>query len=129
MLARADGLDAPKPLWTCTDIGHWLIAAIRAMPTTAIYAPRGNTLVALGGVPSATFDILAFTVDVLGRKSDDCLAVLIWARAKATKGEVGGSIAQFCVEKRWSRSTFEGRRRRACERIAEAKNRADAAKM
>lgn len=115
--------------WTCADIEAWLKAAFRAMPTTAIYAPRGNTLTALGEVPSATFDIVAFTATVLGRKSDECLAVLIWARAKATNGEVGGSIAQFCAKTGWKRSTFEDRRRRACERVADAKNRADAAEM
>ena len=126
MLGRPEGPDQPRSLWTCADIGLWLIAAFRAMPTTPIYAPRGNTLVALGVVPSATFDIIAFTGTVLGDKSVERLVVLIWARAKATKGEVGGSIAQFCAERNWSRSTFEDRRRRACERIAEAKNRADA---
>lgn len=129
MLALADCLDAPKPLWTCADVERWLQAAFRAMPTTAIYAPRGSTLVALGSVPSATFDIIAFTGTVLGEKSDVRLAVLIWARAKATNGEVGGSIAQFCIEKNWRRSTFEDRRRRACELIALAKNRSDATAM
>ncbi|GJD92901.1 hypothetical protein [Methylobacterium iners] len=96
---------------------------------TAIYAPRGNTLATIAGsnVPSATFDIVAFAVTVLGPKSDELRALLIWARTKATRGDIGGSIAQFCAEKRWPRSTFEDRRRRASERIAEAKNRADAA--
>lgn len=116
------------PAWTCADVERWLITAFRAMPMTAIYAPRGNTLTTIGSdVPSATFDIVAFTVTVLGRKSDECKAVLIWARTKATRGEVGGSVAEFCVKAGWSRSTFEDRRRRACERVAEAKNRADAA--
>lgn len=116
----------PSPRWTCADIELWLVAAFRAMPTTAIYAPRGNTLASIAGdVPSATFDIVALTGTVLGDRSDERLAVLVWARAKATRGEVGGSIAQFCAEKGWSRSTFEDRRRRACERIAETKNAAD----
>ena len=122
----------PAPRWQGADVKLWLVAAFRVMPTTAIYAPRSNTLASIDSdVPSATFDIVAFTGTVLGDRSDERLAVLVWARAKATKGEVGGSIAQFCAEKGegWSRSAFEDRVRRACERIAEAKNRADAAAM
>ena len=88
-----------------------------------IYAPRGNTLqAAAGDVPDATFDILAFSGTVLGDKSDDRQAVLVWARAMATKGEVGGSVAEFCRRTRWSRAKFDRRRIKACEKIAAAKN-------
>ncbi|OHV16381.1 hypothetical protein BK022_12625 [Methylorubrum extorquens] len=105
---------------------RWLKAAFRAMPFTPIYAPRGNTLQsAAGDVPDATFDIVAFSGTVLGDKSEDRKAVLVWARAMATKGQVGGSIAQFCREMDWERSTFDRRRIRACERIAVAKNEFD----
>ncbi|CAO4135288.1 hypothetical protein [Methylorubrum extorquens] len=102
---------------------RWLKAAFRAMPFTPIYAPRGNTLqAATPEVPDATFDIVAFSGTVLGDKSDDRKAVLVWARSMATHGEVGGSIAEFCRRTRWSRATFDRRRIKACERIAAAKN-------
>lgn len=130
MSTRQGGADPPlsSRRWTCADVELWLLAAFRAMPTTAIYAPRGNTLMAIGpDVPSATFDIVSFSGTVLGDRSNERRAVLIWARCKATKGLVGGSIAQFCIETGWRRSTFEDRRRRACQRIADAKNSADAA--
>lgn len=126
MAQRPAGPDPPR--WTCADIERWLITAFRVMPTAAIYAPRGNTLtVTRGETPSATFDIVAFTGTVLGDRSDERLAVLTWARSKATKGEIGGSVAALCVEKGWKRSTFEKRRRRACIRVAEAKTQEDAA--
>ena len=128
MPPHPSGPDPPPrtPRWTCADIELWLTAAFRALPTTAIYAPRGNTLASVEkDVPSATFDIVAFSATVLGRKSIECLIVLMWARSKATRGEAGGSLSRLCVATGWSRSTLEDRRRRACERIAEAKNRAD----
>lgn len=125
MDSRPAGHDPPR--WTCADIERWLITAFRVMPTTAIYAPRGNTLATVGGsTPSATFDIVAFTGTVLGDRSDERLAVLTWARSKATKGEVGGSVSELCRMKGWRRSTFEKRRRRACMRVAEAKTLEDA---
>jgi hypothetical protein len=109
--------------WTRADVERWLETAFRAMPFTPIYAPRGNTLYAAAGdVPDATFDIVVFSGTVLGDQSDDRKAVLVWARTMATKGEVGGSIAEFCRETGWKRATFDRRRIKACERIAAAKN-------
>jgi hypothetical protein len=129
MLALPEGPDPPKRSanpWTRADVELWLKAAFRATPYTPIYAPRGNTIqVASGDVPDATFDIVAFSSTVLGDKSEDRKAVLVWARAMATKGQVGGSITQFCREMDWERSTFDRRRIRACERIAVAKNEVD----
>lgn len=126
MASRAEGPDPPQRSgnpWTRADVELWLKAAFRAMPFTPIYAPRGNTLHAVQAeVPDATFDMLAFSGTVLGDKSDDRQAVLVWARAMATNGEVGGSIAEFCRRTRWSRATFDRRRIKACERIAAAKN-------
>lgn len=126
MLAPPEGPDpqqAPAVPWTRADVERWLKAAFRAMPFTPIYAPRGNTLHAIQTeVPDATFDMLAFSGTVLGDKSEDRKAVLVWARAMATGGEVGGSIAEFCRRTRWSRATFDRRRIKACERIAAAKN-------
>lgn len=125
----AGGYDPPRhnaDPWTRGDVERWLKAAFRAMPFTPIYAPRGNTLhAATRKVPDATFDIVAFSGTVLGDRSDNRKAVLVWARAMATGGEVGGSIAQFCVAQGWSRATFDRRRITACERIATAKNTAD----
>lgn len=126
MLATPEGPTPPQRSanpWTRADVERWLKAAFRAMPYTAIYAPRSNTLqAAAGDVPDSTFDIVAFSGTVLGDKSDDRQAVLVWARCMATNGEVGGSIAEFCRRTRWSRATFDRRRIKACERIAAAKN-------
>lgn len=102
----------------------WLKAAFWAMPFTPIYAPRGNTLqAAAADVPDATFDILAFSGTVLGDKSEERLILLLWARSIATKGDVGGSISEYCARTSRSRATFDRIRIRACERIATAKNR------
>lgn len=126
MLAPPEGPDPPPRSatpWTRADVEMWLKAAFRAMPYTPIYAPRGNTLHAVQAeVPDATFDMLAFSGTVLGDKSEDRQAVLVWARAMATHGEVGGSIAEFCRRTKWSRATFDRRRIKACEKIAAAKN-------
>lgn len=109
--------------WTSDDVGFWLKAAFRALPYTPIFAPRGNTLRTVAPhVPDATFDIVAFSGTVLGDQSEERLAVLLWARAIVTEGAVGGSIAAYCAERGLSRATFDRRRKRACERIADAKN-------
>ena len=124
MVKRIPGPDPPREPWTCADVERWLKTAFRAMPYTPIYAPRGNTLQsARVDQPSATFDILAFTGTVLGERSEDRKILLLWARAIATEGEVGGSIAQFCAAAGLQRRTFDRRRLRACERIAAEKNR------
>lgn len=129
MASRIEGPDPPQrpgDPWTRADVERWLKAAFRAMPFTPIYAPSGNTLEAAAGeVPDATFDIVAFSGTVLGDKSLERRLVLLWARTMATGGTVGGSISEFCREKDWDRSTFDRRRIRACERIAEAKNKVD----
>lgn len=125
MQQRTDSLDPPAP-WTCADIERWLIVAFKAMPYVPIYSPRGNTLTSANrNQPSATFDIVAFTGTVLGDRSDERKILLLWARAIATEGEVGGSIAQFCEAHGMYRSTFDRKRMRACERIAAEKNRVD----
>lgn len=113
--------------WTCRDVERWLIAAFRLMPMTPVYAPRGNTLKAFWGnrVPSATFDIVAFTGTVLGDRSQERRELLIWARSRATEGEVGGSITSYCEEHDISRRAFDKRRLRSCEKVAQEKNRQD----
>lgn len=105
---------------------RWLKVAFRQMPFTPIYAPRGNTLASASlKVPSATFDMIAFTGTVLGDRSEERRALLIWARAIVTEGDIGGSIAAFCREMGWNRRTFDRRRHRACLKVAAAKNEMD----
>lgn len=114
------------PAWTCADVESWLKDAFRAMPFTPIYAPRGSTLATLGGeVPSATFDIVAFTGTVLGERAIERRVLLLWARCMATKASVGGSIADFCRETGMKRRRFDRMRERACRRVADAKNETD----
>lgn len=126
MLARPEGPDTPREPFTCADVEGWLKAALRAMPFTPIYAPRGNTLQSANkSQPSATFDILAFTGTVLGDRSEERKILLVWARAIVTEGEVGGSISQFCQARDMQRRTFDRKRVRACEKIAAEKNRID----
>ncbi|WP_066922970.1 hypothetical protein [Methylobacterium sp. CCH5-D2] len=101
---------------------------MRALRETALIASAGNALIAVNpNQPSSTFDILAFARTVLGKGSDDLLAVVTWARIMAEGGRAEGSIAEWCSRKgdRWSPATFHRRRKRACERITAAKNAAD----
>ncbi|MEE7449401.1 hypothetical protein MRF4_17185 [Methylobacterium radiotolerans] len=126
MLTCPEGPDPPREPWTCADVERWLKTAFRAMPYTPIYAPRGNTLKSVDrDQPSATFDIVAFTGTVLGDRSEDRKILLLWARAIATEGEVGGSISEYCAARVMQRRTFDRRRLRACQRIAAEKNRTD----
>ncbi|MCJ2068122.1 hypothetical protein MKK75_04735 [Methylobacterium sp. J-030] len=126
MPAPQEGRNPPREPWTCADVERWLTTAFRAMPYTSIYAPRGNTLQSVSAnQPSATFDILAFTGTVLGDRSEERKILLLWARAIATEGEVGGSIAQFCGAWDMKRRTFDRKRVRACERVVAEKNRLD----
>ena len=123
-----NGADSPQSgdPWGRADVELWLKAAFRELPFTGVYAPRGNTLVSTNtNKPSATFDIVAFSGTVLGDRSDERKAVLIWARSIAAREAGDWSIAEFCREKNWNRRTFDRRRVRACEKIAAAKNAVD----
>lgn len=117
--------------WSRADVEMWLKVCFRAMRDGApIFAPRAqtNTLISASKVvPSATFDIAAFAATVLGRRSPECRAVLIWARTVASPYPGDCSIQQFCNEVGWNRRTFDRARVRACDRIAVAKNAADRA--
>lgn len=125
MQQRPEGPDPPEP-WTRADIERWLIVAFRAMPYVPIYAPRGSTLASANrNLPSSTFDILAFSGTVLGEDSRDRFVLLLWARARATEGSVGGSISQYCLGRGINRRTFDRQKNKACLRIVEAKNKAD----
>lgn len=125
-------VSAEAAAWTADDVGRWLITGFREMTFRPVYAPSGNTLISVNtplapSAPSATFDIVAFAITVLGKKSDECRAVLVWARSVAAREAAKGdwSIAEFCREHRWERRTFDRRRQRACAKIALAKNIAD----
>lgn len=124
MSTRPEGPDPPLEPWTGAHVERALKDAFRAMPYVPIYAPRGNTLQsARHSQSSAIFDIVAFSGTVLGDRSEERKILLLWARAIATEGQVGGSIAQYCDEREMHRSTFDRRRIRACQRIAAEKNR------
>lgn len=121
------GLAPPAP-WTVRDVERWLVIPMRSLRETALIASAGNALIAVNpNQPSATFDILAFARTVLGKGSDDLLAVVTWARIMAAGGCADASIAEWCREKGrgWSPATFHRRRKRACDRITQAKNAAD----
>lgn len=121
------GPESPRPIWTCADTERWLITAFRALPYTAIYAPRGNTLRTIDpNKPDRTFDIVAFTGTVLGDRSRSRLILLLWARVMASRGTVGGSIAEYCRESDIQRRTFDRIRIQACAEVTAAKKRADA---
>jgi hypothetical protein len=97
------------------------VEIFRALPRTAIYARGLGELRPVPGQPVPDgLDLLALSETVLGRGSEERLALLVWARAKATDGDVGGTVSEVCLAKGWKRSTFEERRRRACRRLAEA---------
>lgn len=125
MSTRSGGASNTELPWTCPDVELWLKAAFRAMPYTPIFAPRGNTLHAFDpNVPDASFDIVAFTGTVLGDRSVERVILLFWARVMATRGEVGTSIAEFCRENsNLDRRQFDRLRKRACQKVADAKNR------
>lgn len=129
MPERPAGPDPPSASgtpWTSADVELWLVTAFRAMPYTAVFAPRGHTLKAVDpNTPDATFDIVAFTGTVLGATSRERQVLLLWARAKASRGEIGGSVSAYCDARGWKRRTFDRIRTRAACRVARAKNEAD----
>ena len=90
-----------------------------------VYSPRRAEFRAvLPGQDLRPLDIIAISEQVLGRSSPEWRALLVWARSVATGGSVGSSVRQHCIETGLSRSTFERRRRIACEMIADALRRA-----
>ncbi|MGY2052395.1 hypothetical protein [Methylobacterium sp. JK268] len=121
--AVAAGPDPPR--WTARDIERWVIIPFRLLRETAIMAGPGNALHSVDrNRPSASFDILAFARTVLSDR-DELLALLTYARIRAAGGDAETSIAEWCREKDWQRRTFDRRWKRACERIAKAKDEAD----
>lgn len=107
--------------WTAERVADAVVEAFRLLPLIAVYAPRAGRLkAALPGQSGRALDILATAEHVLGRGSDEHRALLVWGRAKATGGEVGGSVSEYCRAAGLPRQTFDRRWRRACERIAVA---------
>ena len=115
--------------WDTKAVEYWLLAPMRRLRDGVdIFAAPGNRLKAGdASLASAPFDILAFARTVLGQGSLELKAVITWARIRADGGDIEASIAEWCREagQGWSERTFHRRRKRACERIAAAKNRAD----
>lgn len=123
--------------WARADVEMWLKVGFRAMRERPVYyQPAENAIMSVGTrlaapAPSATFDIIAFSATVLGRTSLECRIVQVWARTMAAPaGHADCSIAEFCrtASPKISRATFDRKRIAACEKIATAKNAADAAK-
>ncbi|MGN8092830.1 hypothetical protein [Methylobacterium sp. 22177] len=130
---RIEGPDPPA--MTCADVERWLVAAFMAFTSSGIFSVRPNRLQPNDPEEMrATFDWIVFSAEVLGRDSEERIALLTWARAKARrrikrhrrlrllKDVPGGSITDHCREFGIWRRTFDRRRKRACERLAEAWN-------
>lgn len=132
MASRIEGPDPPHRSgdpWTRADVERWIVMPMKILREQGVMAAPGNTLMPFAAdTPAATFDMLAFARTVLGKGTPELLAVMTWARIKAAGGNVEASIAEWCREKGpgWSRATFDRRRIKACDRIAAAKNEADA---
>lgn len=111
----------PDP-WTAADVERWLLVPMRQLQSGAIQLHPGNALRPVDPhQPPSSYDILAFARTVLGKGSDELRAVVTWARITA-QGGGGSSIAEWCRLAGWDERTFHRRRRRACEKIAAAKN-------
>ncbi|MFB0490212.1 hypothetical protein ABIE45_002798 [Methylobacterium sp. OAE515] len=130
---RIEGPDPPA--MTCHDIERWLVAAFMAFTGAGIFSVRANRLQPVDpGEMAATFDWIVFSAEILGRDSPERMALLTWSRAKARrrikrhrrlrllKDVPGGTITDYCREFGIWRRTFDRRRKRACERLAEAWN-------
>ncbi|MET3483140.1 hypothetical protein [Methylobacterium sp. 1973] len=120
---------------TCADVERWLVAAFMAFTGAGIFSVRTNRLQPNDPEEMrATFDWIVFSAEILGTNSNERIALLTWARAKARrrikrhrrlrllKDVPGGSITDHCREFGIWRRTFDRRRKRACERLAEAWN-------
>ncbi|MBY0252402.1 MAG: hypothetical protein K2X54_13645 [Methylobacterium organophilum] len=120
------------------DVERWLVAAFMAFTSSSIFSVRPNRLQPNDPQEMrATFDWIVFSAEILGRDSEERIALLTWARAKARrrikrhrrlrllKDVPGGSITDHCREFGIWRRTFDRRRKRACERLADAWNARD----
>lgn len=129
---RISGPDPPSRV-TPDHVRVWLRVGFQVCPTTAVYSARGGALQVLTpNVAPATFDWIAFAVEVLGRRSRECLYLLTWSRAEARRYMIaknapnppgGGTVADFCREFDLERRTFDRTVERACEALAAEWNR------
>ncbi|MGU3467570.1 hypothetical protein ACLBXO_22240 [Methylobacterium sp. C33D] len=130
---RLEGPDPPA--MTCADVERWLVAAFMAFTSSGIFSVRPNRLQPNDPQEMrATFDWIVFSAEILGRDSEERIALLTWARAKARrqikrhrrlrllKDVPGGSITDHCREFGIWRRTFDRRRKRACEKLSNAWN-------
>jgi hypothetical protein len=88
------------------------------MPSTAVYSPRCNVLLATDCSGSRR-DVIAASTKYLGRQSAVRVQLLTWARAKALRQ----SIRALSCDHGWSRSTFYRNRARGLAAIARGLNR------
>jgi hypothetical protein len=109
--------------WSAERVAETMITAFRLLPTMPVYAPRRGGLAAVfSGQDIGPLEILSFSETVLGYDAPERRALLVWARAKATGGDVGGSIRHYCLQHGISQNTFNRRHKRACRMIADALN-------
>lgn len=110
--------------WTAEKVAADLVEAFRILPTMPVFSPRRSELYpVLPGQDTEALDLVAVSERVLGRKSPERRVLLVWARSKATKGDVGGSVSAYCREAGVNLRTFNRQRRRACAAIAVDLNR------
>ncbi|WP_267422669.1 hypothetical protein [Methylobacterium sp. GC_Met_2] len=113
--------------WDARAVEYWLLSPMRRLRDGVdILAAPGNRLMAAdSSIASAPFDILAFARTVLGEDTPELKAVITWARIRADGRDIEASIAEWCDAWGWNERTFHLRRKRACEKIAKAKNSVD----
>lgn len=113
--------------WTSEDIAEAIKEAFRRMPNTSIWVRSRNRHVSagLGGDPSQTWDVIAFSATILGHGSEEHQALLLWARMAAQTGQDLASNAEAARHLGVNASTIWRRRKRACDRMARAKNESD----
>lgn len=115
--------------WNAGDIADAIKEAFRQMPNAAIWVGNRNQHLTAGPasviIPSETWDIMAFAGTVLGQGSEEHRALLLWARIAAQTGHDLASTRETARILSVDASTIFRRRKRACERIARAKNDAD----
>lgn len=105
--------------WTAEKVAADLVEAFRILPTMPVFSPRRSEFYpVLPGQDTEALDLVAVSERVLGRKSPGRRALLVWARSKATKGDIGGSVSAYCREAGINLQTFNRQRRRACAAIA-----------
>jgi hypothetical protein len=134
MFTSSEGSRSLQEAWTGADVERWLVAAFMAFTGAGVFSVPSRLLPADPREMPATFDWISFSAEILGSASPERIALLTWARAKARRRirrhrrlrllrEVpGGTVTDYCHEVGVQRRTFDRRRKRACERLAEAWN-------